>query len=63
MKQTTVNLNDLPEYDYLKPASTQDCTGLIPAGPVDEHELSCYEDLYAFLPPVYATHTGKGEET
>lgn len=40
----------LPDYDYLKPASTQDCTGLIPAGIVDEAEIENYEDLYPFLP-------------
>ena len=40
------------EYRYLKPCSTQDMTGLIPAGPVDEHEMEHYEALYPFLPEV-----------
>jgi hypothetical protein len=39
-------------YHYLKPESAQDCTGLIPAGPVDEDELEAYEELYPFLPRV-----------
>ncbi len=46
--------NELPEYDYLKPASTQDCTGLIPSGLVDESEIEHYEELYPFLPPVFS---------
>ena len=53
---------NIPEYDYLKPASTQDCTGLIPSGPVDEQEMNQYEELYSFLPPVFATHPESGEE-
>ncbi len=32
--------------------SAQDCTGLIPAGPVNEDELENYEELYPFLPKV-----------
>ena len=39
-------------YRYIKPGSAQDCTGLIPAGPVDETELEAYEELYPFLPKV-----------
>lgn len=42
----------LPEYDYMKPASTQDCTGLIPAGIVDDKEIENYEALYPFLPSI-----------
>lgn len=38
------------EYDYLNSASSQDCTGLIPSGLVDEAELENYEDIYPFLP-------------
>ena len=40
----------LPEYDYLKAASAQDCTGLIPALPAEECEIENYEELYPFLP-------------
>lgn len=62
MHQSKHPTNKIPEYDYLKPASTQDCTGLIPAGPVDEEEMKQYEELYSFLPPVFSTHSGKEEE-
>ena len=38
--------------DYLvNSASTQDCTGLIPSGPVNEDELTSYETVYHYLPP------------
>lgn len=62
MNKPKQEINNLPEYDYLKPASTQDCTGLIPAGPVDENEMDQYEELYSFLPPVFSTHTGAEDE-
>lgn len=40
------------EYDFLSnAASTQDCTGLIPAAPVDEAELEAYEAVYHYQPP------------
>ena len=32
-------------------ASTNDCTGLIPAGMVTEDELLSYKDVYSFPPP------------
>ena len=32
-------------------ASTQDCTGLIPSGPVNEEELESYEAVYHYQPP------------
>ena len=62
MNKPNQEIHNLPEYDYLKPASTQDCTGLIPAGPVDEEEMDQYEELYSFLPPVFSTHPGAKEE-
>lgn len=40
------------EYRYMKPCSAQDCTGLIPAGPVNEKEMEDYEELYPFLPQI-----------
>lgn len=40
------------EYDYLKAASFQDCTGLIPRGIEDESEIENYEEIYPFLPKV-----------
>lgn len=44
------------EYDYLKTASSQDCTGLIPAAPASNAELESYEDLYPFLPQTVASY-------
>lgn len=44
------------EYDYLKTASSQDCTGLIPAAPTSNAELESYEDLYPFLPQAVASY-------
>ena len=44
-------------YDYLKAASTQDCTGLIPAKAKYEEELENYESLYPFLPQAVVTDT------
>lgn len=52
MKKKNTSDHHEPEYSYLKPCSAQDCTGLIPAGPVDEHEMENYEELYPFLPKV-----------
>ena len=45
------------DYDYLKSASVQDCTGLIPAQVEYEEELENYEDLYPFLPQAVSTNT------
>ncbi|MDO5425922.1 MAG: hypothetical protein Q4F41_19655 [Eubacteriales bacterium] len=40
------------DYDYLgKACSATDCTGLIPAGPVDKAQLEAYHALYPFDPP------------
>lgn len=42
----------IDSYDFLSnSASTQDCTGLIPSGPVNEDELTSYETVYHYLPP------------
>lgn len=38
------------EYDYLSAASSHDCTGLIPTGPVTDEAVEHYEELYPFLP-------------
>lgn len=40
------------EFRYVKPCSAQDCTGLIPAGPVNDDEIENYEELYPFLPKI-----------
>ena len=50
MKNENKILQNPAYYDYLKASSTQDCTGLIPAGITYEEELENYEELYPFLP-------------
>lgn len=53
MTETTTSYHmpdEEDQYRYIKPASAQDCTGLIPAGIVDEGEIENYEELYPFLP-------------
>ena len=50
MKKETKILHNPADYDYLKASSTQDCTGLIPAGITYEEEIENYEELYPFLP-------------
>lgn len=50
MKNENKILQNPADYDYLKASSTQDCTGLIPAGITYEEELENYEELYPFLP-------------
>ena len=46
------NQEIMDSYDFLaNSASTQDCTGLIPSGPVNEDELTSYETVYHYLPP------------
>lgn len=52
MKDCSNNSKNPMEYDYLKPASLQDCTGLIPAAPANDGEIENYEELYPFLPSV-----------
>lgn len=43
----------IDSYDYMaNAASTQDCTGLIPANPMSEEELESYEDVYNYKAPV-----------
>lgn len=55
LEKETETLPD-KEYDYLKTASSQDCTGLIPAAPASNAELESYEDLYPFLPQAVASY-------
>lgn len=50
------------DYDYLKTASSQDCTGLIPAAPGSKAELESYEDLYPFLPQAVSSCKSDSEE-
>lgn len=43
---------DFDDYDYMgNSASSMDCTGLIPSGPVTEEDFPAYEALYKFEPP------------
>ena len=44
---SSANQEVIDSYDFMSnAASSQDCTGLIPAGPVDEEELKSYEAVY-----------------
>ena len=52
MKKKNAEDRQESEYSYMKPCSAQDCTGLIPAGTVDENEMENYEELYPFLPKI-----------
>ena len=46
------NQEIIDSYDFLSnAASTQDCTGLIPSGPVNKGELESYEAVYHYQPP------------
>ena len=46
------NQRIIDSYDYLaNAASTQDCTGLIPAAPSNKAELESYNELYKFQAP------------
>ena len=50
--KTPTNQEVTDSYDFLSNAAfTQDCTGLIPSGPVNEDELESYEALYHYQPP------------
>ena len=40
-----------PFYDIMKTASNTECTGLVPAGILDEAESEAYGELYAIHPP------------
>ena len=49
---SSANQEVIDSYDFMSnAASSQDCTGLIPAGPVDEEELKSYEAVYHYQPP------------
>lgn len=51
-KSATSNQEIIDSCDFLSnAASTQDCTGLIPSGPVNEDELESYEAVYHYQPP------------
>lgn len=51
-KDKTENQRIIDSYDFLaNAASTQDCTGLIPALPTSREELESYEEVYHYQPP------------
>ena len=51
-KSTPSDQEIIDSCDFLSnAASTQDCTGLIPSGPVNEEELESYEAVYHYQPP------------
>ena len=51
-KSATSNQEIIDSCDFLSnAASTQDCTGLIPSGPMNEDELESYEAVYHYQPP------------
>lgn len=52
MKKEKKNEEIIDSYDYLaNAASTQDCTGLIPALATTKAERESYADIYHYLPP------------
>ncbi len=51
-KPDPANQEIIDSYDFFSNAvSTQDCTGLIPSGPVNEDALESYEAVYHYQPP------------
>ena len=57
------NQKIIDSYDYLaNAASTQDCTGLIPAAPTSKAELESYEDIYHYEPPKVKVKTPDSEQ-
>lgn len=54
----------IDDFDYLSnAASTQDCTGLIPALPTTEAELESYNDVYQYRPPVISAKNSKAGDS
>lgn len=63
MKHNKKNQEIIDSYDYLaNAASTQDCTGLIPAAPASSEELRSYQDIYNYQPPKLKISNKSGEE-
>lgn len=57
-ESTFSNQEIIDSCDFLSnAASTQDCTGLIPAGPVNEDQLESYEAVYHYQPPKIKART------
>lgn len=49
------------EIDYMSSCSQTDCTGLIPALPLNSDEVESYEELYRFVQPAVKS-AGNSEE-
>ena len=63
MADNKKNQKIIDSYDYLaNAASTQDCTGLIPAAPTSKAELESYEDIYHYEPPKVKVKTPDSEQ-
>lgn len=51
-KSQKSNQQIIDSYDYISnTASAQECTGLIPAGHMDDAQLESYESIYHYQPP------------
>ena len=50
-KNTKFMESEDPFYNISKVSSTTECTGLVPAGIVDDEESEAYGELYAIHPP------------
>ena len=50
------------EFDYMNSCSTTDCTGLIPAAPINDEEYDSYNDIYFFQPPFIPFHQPQNSE-
>ncbi len=48
------------EMDYMSSCAQTDCTGLIPALPLNSDEVESYEELYRFVQP--AVKSAKNSE-
>jgi len=54
-KKINANENQriIDSYDYLSDsASSQECTGLMYAPPLNEEEIESYNEVYKFRPPL-----------
>lgn len=51
------------DFDYLTNAcSACDCTGLIPANPMEDGALESYQEVYAYQPPKIVSKKENGTE-
>ena len=63
MKTPKENEKLIDDFEYLSnPASSRECTGLIPFLPTSEAELESYNDVYQYRPPVIQNKNGSAEK-